>query len=95
MWSTKWDISAKMATILAAQETMITMLQRYIYATYPKGLAVVVFSRVISCISYLKDLTLIKKRREMANASNNFLGDQIFKVEDNSEDMATMTVARN
>lgn len=86
------DVEAEMATITSTQETMITMLQRYIYATYPKELAVILFSRVISCIGYLQDLTLIKKKRELA--TNNFIQDQIFEADADNKPTASATSAR-
>jgi hypothetical protein len=57
------------ADVEACQETMIKMLQRYIYARYPRDLAGKLFSRMLSCVGDLQELTWIKKQRVMATAT--------------------------
>lgn len=45
---------------------MIGMMQRYIYAQYPKQIAVQFFSGLLHCVADLQELTWIKKQRQMA-----------------------------
>lgn len=48
------------------QEVMIGMMQRYIYAQYPRQIAVQLFSGILHCVADLQELTWIKKQRQMA-----------------------------
>jgi len=52
--------------VQAVQETMIRMLQRYIYAKYPREIAVQIFAKILNCVVDLQELTWIKKQRAMA-----------------------------
>jgi hypothetical protein len=52
--------------ITNCQETMIRMLQRYIFGRYPQNLAINLFSKVLNCVSDLQELCTIKKQRQMA-----------------------------
>jgi hypothetical protein len=45
---------------------MIGMMQRYIYAQYPRQIAVQLFSGLLHCVADLQELTWIKKQRQMA-----------------------------
>jgi len=45
---------------------MIRMLQRYIYAKYPREIAVQIFAKILNCVVDLQELTWIKKQRAMA-----------------------------
>ena len=53
-----------------AQEGLIGMLQRYLFATYPDDMASTVFSGMMSCMSDLRELCWIKKQRRLTQATN-------------------------
>ena len=59
--------------ITSCQETMIRMLQRYVFNTYPRKCAVMLYSKVLNCIGDLQELTWIKKKRQMAANSANLM----------------------
>jgi len=61
--ATEVDERAELQTV---QETMIRMLQRYIYARYPREMAVQMFAKMLHCVGDLQELTWIKKQRAMA-----------------------------
>jgi hypothetical protein len=48
-----------------AQSLLITLLQKYVYLTYPKPNATIVFKRVLECIQDLRELCYIKQRRRI------------------------------
>lgn len=56
--------------IEATQETMINMMQRYIFSQYPRPMAVQLFARMLACIADLQELTWIKKQRQLIGASS-------------------------
>ena len=53
-----------------AQESLIGMLQRYLFATYPHEMANTLFSGMMSCVRDLRELCWIKKQRRLAQATN-------------------------
>ena len=55
-------------SVFACQETMIRMLQRYIFGRYPRKFAVQLFSKILNCVGDLQELTWIKKQRQMMSA---------------------------
>ena len=63
--------------IRAIQETMVRMLQRYIYARFPRQMAVQLFAKVLHCIHDLQELTWIKKQRSMAIDSRSVMEEEI------------------
>ena len=50
----------------SCQETIIRMLQRYVFGKYPRNYAIHLFAKVLHCISDLQELTAIKKQRQMS-----------------------------
>jgi len=58
------------------QEVMIGMMQRYIYAQYPKQIAVKLFSGLLRCVADLQELTWIKKQRQMASQATAQLAEE-------------------
>ena len=52
---------------------MIRMLQRYIYAKYPREIAVQIFAKILNCVVDLQELTWIKKQRAMAADTRNLV----------------------
>ena len=63
--------------IRAIQETMVRMLQRYVYARFPRQMAVQLFAKVLHCIHDLQELTWIKKQRSMAIDSRSVMEEEI------------------
>ena len=55
--------------IVNSQETMIRMLQRYVFGKYPRNYAINLFSKVLHCVSDLQELCTIKKQRQMTAES--------------------------
>ena len=51
--------------IVNSQETMIRMLQRYVFGKYPRNYAINLFAKVLNCVSDLQELCAIKKQRIM------------------------------
>jgi len=51
--------------IVNSQETMIRMLQRYVFGKYPRNYAINLFAKVLNCVSDLQELCSIKKQRIM------------------------------
>ena len=51
--------------IVNSQETMIRMLQRYVFGKYPRNYAINLFAKVLNCVSDLQELCTIKKQRIM------------------------------
>ena len=49
-----------------AQEKLIIMVQRYIFATYPDEMAGVVFAGLMECLGNLRELVFIKNKRKKA-----------------------------
>lgn len=49
------------------QEVMIGMMQRYLFAQYPKQIAIKLFSGLLHCVADLQELTWIKKQRQLAS----------------------------
>ena len=62
------DSTLERNEITNCQETMIRMLQRYIFGKYPQNLAINLFAKVLNCVSDLQELCAIKKQRQMAVA---------------------------
>lgn len=62
------DSTLERNEITNCQETMIRMLQRYIFGKYPQNLAINLFAKVLNCVSDLQELCTIKKQRQMAVA---------------------------
>ena len=60
------DSALERNEITNCQETMIRMLQRYIFGRYPQSLAINLFAKVLNCVSDLQELCTIKKQRQMA-----------------------------
>ena len=52
------------------QRGLIRMLERYLLAAYPDGMATTLFSGTMSCVSVLKEMYMIKKHRRFAQAAN-------------------------
>ena len=48
------------------QNNMVGMLQGYLYANFPRAKADNVQRNLLSCLQDLRELTTIKKRRELA-----------------------------
>ena len=55
--------------VMNSQETMIRMLQRYVFGKYPRNYAINLFSKVLHCVSDLQELCTIKKQRQMTAES--------------------------
>ena len=53
-----------------AQEGLIAILQRYIFATYPQNMATTVFAGTMECLGNLRELCFIKQQRRLAQVSN-------------------------
>merc|ERR1719195_405536 len=51
--------------VINSQETMIRMLQRYVFGKYPRNYAIHLFAKVLNCVSDLQELCTIKKQRIM------------------------------
>jgi len=60
------DSTMERNEITNCQETMIRMLQRYIFGKYPQNLAINLFAKVLNCVSDLQELCTIKKQRQMS-----------------------------
>jgi len=56
--------------VVHLREQMIAMMQRYILAKYQVETSSKLFSGVLRCISYLQELTWIKKQRALASHSS-------------------------
>ena len=56
------DSTLERNEITNCQETMIRMLQRYIFGKYPQNLAINLFAKVLNCVSDLQELCTIKKQ---------------------------------
>ena len=56
------DISDR-TNIEQAQEKVILISQRYIYATYPEEMASSVYGNLMECIGNLRELVFIKSKR--------------------------------
>lgn len=63
--------------VVQCQETMIRMLQRYIFGKYPRRVAAHLFSKVLHCVTDLQELTWIKKQRQMATDTNHLIEEQV------------------
>lgn len=63
--------------VVSCQETMIRMLQRYIFGKYPRRMASHLFSKVLHCVTDLQELTWIKKQRQMATDTNQLIEEQV------------------
>ncbi len=53
-------------TVEAAQDTMVTMLRRLVFARHPRRVAVTIFADLLACIADLRELTAIKRKRSLA-----------------------------
>ena len=62
------DSTLERNEITNCQETMIRMLQRYIFGKYSQNLAINLFAKVLNCVSDLQELCTIKIQRQMAVA---------------------------
>ena len=65
------------ADVVSCQETMIRMLQRYVFGKYPRKMAVNLFSKVLSCVTDLQELTWIKKQRALATDTNRLVEEKV------------------
>ena len=73
---------------------MIRMLQRYIYAKYPREIAVQIFAKILNCVVDLQELTWIKKQRAMAADTRQLVNtDQQQQHQQNSEEKTLLTDA--
>ena len=80
--------------VQAVQETMIRMLQRYIYAKYPREMAVQIFAKILNCVVDLQELTWIKKQRAMAADTRSLVNtEQQHQNQNNSEEKTLLTDA--
>ena len=82
--------------VQAVQETMIRMLQRYIYAKYPREMAVQIFAKILNCVVDLQELTWIKKQRAMAADTRSLVNTeqhQQHQNQNNSEEKTLLTDA--
>lgn len=82
--------------VQAVQETMIRMLQRYIYAKYPREMAVQIFAKILNCVVDLQELTWIKKQRAMAADTRSLVNteqQQQHQNQNNSEEKTLLTDA--
>ena len=52
------DSTLERNEITNCQETMIRMLQRYIFGKYPQNLAINLFAKVLNCASDLQELLM-------------------------------------
>ena len=77
--------------VQAVQETMIRMLQRYIYAKYPREIAVQIFAKILNCVVDLQELTWIKKQRAMAADTRQLVNTE--QHQQNSEEKTLLTDA--
>ena len=62
--------------IVNSQETMIRMLQRYVFGKYPRNYAIHLFAKVLNCVSDLQELCTIKKQRQMVADPNQLMEDE-------------------
>ena len=73
---------------------MIRMLQRYIYAKYPREIAVQIFAKILNCVVDLQELTWIKKQRAMAADTRSLVNtEQQHQNQNNSEEKTLLTDA--
>ena len=61
--------SVDRACVEKAQEKVILMVQRYVFATYPEAMATTVFTGMMECLTNLRELCFIKSKRQSAQAS--------------------------
>lgn len=59
------------------QDSMISMMRRYIFAQYVRPLAVKLFSGLLHCIADLHELTWIKRQRQLAVPATNLVADRV------------------
>lgn len=64
------DVSDR-TNIEKAQEKLIAIAQRYVYATYPEDMASPVFSNLMECLGNLRELCFIKSKRGTIQARKN------------------------
>ena len=72
---------------------MIRMLQRYIYAKYPREIAVQIFAKILNCVVDLQELTWIKKQRAMAADTRQLVNTEQHQHQQNSEEKTLLTDA--
>ena len=51
-----------------AQEMLVNMVRRFIFAKYPRPMAVTVFGNVLASMADVRELSSIKRHRQLANA---------------------------
>jgi len=61
------------------QESMITMMRRYLYAQYPRQIATKFFSGLLHCIADLNELTFIKRQRQLAGPATTMAKDKVMR----------------
>ena len=59
-------VNCHMFWYIFPQNNMVGMLQGYLYANFPRAKADNVQRNLLSCLQDLRELTTIKKRRELA-----------------------------
>ena len=55
--------------LIPAQEMLVNMVRRFIFAQYPRPMAVTVFGNVLASIADVRELSSIKRHRQLAVAN--------------------------